>query len=461
LLLKNLSLLVETLTALFSSMVFASLVSTIYFDNFHILSLAFGMSITAVSIDYLLHYHLHGFYYSKRKINKSVLYGFLTTLIAFGVFSFIPIALISQISFFAVMSLSFAYVLFTFVFIHIKIKPYAKEIKLNSRSFNKIPAPLIFLISISLLMYSFEMIHLDSNIRNLDYQNTALKNLENTFKSANSQGLKPLIVEASNEEELLEHLQTVKQNNAKSFSLINFVLDKKTCEKKRLILSGYNFEILRKILNKEANKIGFSKDYFINAYDFTQEQLSCKENNLSIFASYNVGIYEDEGRFYSMAFVQETTSEAKLPFTSSLNIQEIFSKIAQKMYADLLWYASAVVSIILILLIFSVKRHFLYALNYIVFPLSFTLAVLVSFMPINLMHLFAMIILIAIGIDYGIYMSNSQHKEKTILAIKYSLLSTFAGFGVLVASSVVALNSIGLVVSLGVSAIFILIKVMK
>jgi predicted exporter len=77
------------------------------------------------------------------------------------------------------------------------------------------------------------------------------------------------------------------------------------------------------------------------------------------------------------------------------------------------------------------------------------------------MHFFALIILIAIGIDYGIYMSNTQNKFNTILAIRYSLLSTFAGFGVLIFSSIVALNSIGLVISLGIISIFILIKVMK
>ena len=77
------------------------------------------------------------------------------------------------------------------------------------------------------------------------------------------------------------------------------------------------------------------------------------------------------------------------------------------------------------------------------------------------MHLFSLIILIAIGIDYGIYMSNSNKQTQTVLAIKYSLLSTFAAFGVLVFSSITALSSIGIVISLGVSSIYILTKVMR
>jgi len=77
------------------------------------------------------------------------------------------------------------------------------------------------------------------------------------------------------------------------------------------------------------------------------------------------------------------------------------------------------------------------------------------------MHVFSMIILVAIGIDYGIYMSKTDKPSNTMLAIKYSLLSTFAAFGVLIFSTITALNSIGIVITLGVGAIFILIKVMK
>ena len=85
----------------------------------------------------------------------------------------------------------------------------------------------------------------------------------------------------------------------------------------------------------------------------------------------------------------------------------------------------------------------------------------VSFYELNIMHLFSLIILIAIGIDYGIYMSKTNKRANTVIAIKYSLLSTFAAFGVLLFSSITALYSIGLVISLGVGAIYFLTKVMR
>ena len=54
-------------------------------------------------------------------------------------------------------------------------------------------------------------------------------------------------------------------------------------------------------------------------------------------------------------------------------------------------------------------------------------------------------------------MQNTKTTAQTKIAIKYALLSTFSGFGVLVFSSTVALYSIGFVISIGIGAIFLLL----
>ncbi|MCD6173257.1 MAG: hypothetical protein J7J96_05605, partial [Sulfurimonas sp.] len=172
-LLKNIRVLFHTLIALTSSTIFAILGTLAVFDNFHAISLGFGISITAVSIDYLFHYYFHNFYSSKKRVDKNVLYGFLTTLSAFAIFSFIPVTLISQISFFTLLSLSFAYIVFTFVFKHLDLKEYEQG-SLTVKSYSTIPSYMFLIVSLLLLSYSFLNIKLDNNIRNLDYQNTKL-----------------------------------------------------------------------------------------------------------------------------------------------------------------------------------------------------------------------------------------------------------------------------------------------
>lgn len=462
LLIKNIRLLSQTVIALFSSMVFASLVSTIFIENFNILSLAFGMSLTAVSIDYLLHYHFHNFYEKSQKIDKNVLYGYLTTVSAFVIFSFIPIPLIAQISSFAVLSLSFAYVLFTFVFPRLGLKRYEEVRKTEGvKREKKVPALLFFVLSLALFAYSAFNFKLDSNIRNLDYQNLHLLEAEKLFKSNSRAKLTPVIVQAPTQERLIEELHELQTLLPDTFSLATFVKDKQNCQKRQEALKAYDFERLGRLVNAEASKIGFKEDYFKNAYSFVSPLAPCDVKELDVFKTYGLSLYHDENIYYTMALVSDVKKIQMLPFITNINVKEMFNKSAQKMYNDLLYFGAIVLIIIFVLLLLSVRARFIYAINYILFPLSFTVAILVSLDAINIMHLFSLIILIAIGIDYGIYMSNSEKPSNTMLAIKYSLLSTIAAFGVLIFSTIVALNSIGIVITLGCAAIFILIKAMK
>jgi len=462
LLLKNIRLLSQTLIALFSSMLFASLICTTLVDNFNLLSLAFGMSLTAVSIDYLLHYHFHNFYETRQKIDKNVLYGFLTTATAFGIFSFIPIPLIAQISLFSVLSLSFAYVLFTFIFPKLELKKYEIVVDNGVKQPKKVlSAKFVFLLSLVLFTYSAYNFRFDSNIRNLDYQNLKLRSAEQLFKENSSVKLSPVIVQAKSEAKLIARLHQLKKKLPQTLSFASFVLDKKSCQEKTKELKKYNFSRLNRLVNSDSSKIGFKKDYFSDAYRFTQKLSKCKIPDLDMFQSFSLALFHENGLYYTIALVSDVKSTLLFDFVSDINVKAMFKKSAKEMYKNLEIYGTAVLLMIFILLYFSVKQKFLYALNFILFPLSFTVAILVSIESINIMHLFSLIILVAIGIDYGIYMSNSKRPTNTILAIKYSLLSTFAAFGVLVFSSIVALNSIGLVISLGCGAIFILIKVMK
>ncbi len=69
-------------------------------------------------------------------------------------------------------------------------------------------------------------------------------------------------------------------------------------------------------------------------------------------------------------------------------------------------------------------------------------------------------VILAIGIDYAIYLSR-KNNALTKEAINYSLISTFAGFGVLIFSKINALFSMGVVATIGIISIFILLLFVK
>ena len=458
--LRSIKLLTHTTLALASSMAFAALICTTTIENFGVLSLAFGTSLTAVSIDYFFHYYFHDFYVRKRKFDKSVFFGYLTTVSAFGVFAFIPVPMISQISIFALLSLSFAYLIFTFVFPYLDIKEYSS--KSNEKLLKyKVSSSYIMLLSFILLGYSVYTLKFDDNIRHLDYQNIKLQQAQALFEKVNKQKLYPVIVEASSQDELLERLHKIKEIAAHSFSFAQFVLAPKECERKKEQILVYDFDLLKKRINNDEKSIGFRDGYFKDAYDFVKKLPSCSDIDLKIFSPYNLETYKQHDKIYTMAMVDDLQAVRSLDYVHIIDVKEIFAKVANQMLEDIVIYSFIVLFVIMSLLVYSVRSGFFYALNYILFPLSLTLAFIVTFFELNIMHLFALIILIAIGIDYGIYMSSSKKKSRTMLAIRYSLLSTFAAFGVLIFSSITALNSIGLVISIGCGAIYLLIKVMR
>jgi len=458
--LRDIKLLSHTFVALVSSMLFATLICTTTIENFGVLSLAFGTSLSAVSIDYFFHYYFHSFYVEKKGFDKSVFYGYLTTAIAFGIFTFIPVAMISQISLFALLSLSYAYLVFTFVFKYLEIQEPKREIK-NSQSRVKIPALFVTLMSLGLFAFSYMNITFDSNIRNLDYQNAALQKAQELFKNSSSKQLSPVIVEAKNKQQLLQRLHKLKTQQSDSFSFANFVMPSKLCQERKNEINSYDIKSLKTQINTQANKIGFKENYFEDAYDFTKNIASCEDVNLSIFNSLGLELYTKNEKLYTIAMVENINRATALQGVSAIDVKSLFAKVAKGMLENIILYAAVVLVAIFALLLLSVRTRFFYALNYIIFPLSFSLATISLFYELNIMHLFSLIILIAIGIDYGIYMSNTHKQANTMLAIKYSLLSTFAAFGVLLFSSISALYSIGLVISLGVSSIFILTKVMR
>ena len=69
-------------------------------------------------------------------------------------------------------------------------------------------------------------------------------------------------------------------------------------------------------------------------------------------------------------------------------------------------------------------------------------------------------VILAIGIDYAIYLSKTND-VLTQKAITYSLISTFAGFGVLIFSQINALHSMGVIATIGIVSILILMVFVK
>ena len=188
----------------------AILVVTQLYEEVSIFVIAFGVSISSISIDYMFHHYMHEHYSKQKRINKEVLYGFITTGLAFFILSFISFALIQQISIFALCSLFISYLHFAFLYPFIGFDT-KKSLQFNLPTFHIKPY-VLFIASIITLFITVRYLEFDFNIKNLDFDNQPLKKKEAFFKNRlTSYQEVPILISAKSIDQLIVHAKQVKR----------------------------------------------------------------------------------------------------------------------------------------------------------------------------------------------------------------------------------------------------------
>jgi hypothetical protein len=458
--LRNIKLLIHTLMTLTSSVLLALLLTSFIFDTLSIFVIVFGISISAVAIDYMFHHYTHAYYTQKRTFNKEVFLGMFTSIGAFFIISFVPFDLIRQICYFAMISLVFSY--FQFAFLYPKIG-FSQKLKLNKEKsifFIKVHPKSIIIFSLLLIFISFFTIKFDLNLKNLDVHNPKLKKTEHFFNEhLNLQHHTLVLIKANSVDALIKNANVLKKAFPEAHIPLALLVDEETFKRKKAFLQKYSFDKLNDMINEKAPSFGFKEDFFKQAYVntnkkpiYTLEKL--QSMNLEVMAYKNFFITyahlpkEKKGAFQTYDFIQ------------ILSLKNMFENNLTSIYNELIWHGLLTLGFIVFMVVLSAKRNHLLAFSYIVFPLSLILS-LSFFIDFNLLHLFMLFIFLSISIDFGIYMGSKNINHNTHKAVLYSLLSTFAGFGVLIFSNLAALYSIGMVATMGIVAVTILLIVLK
>ncbi|MCX4189072.1 hypothetical protein OMP94_02115 [Methylophaga sp. OBS3] len=93
---------------------------------------------------------------------------------------------------------------------------------------------------------------------------------------------------------------------------------------------------------------------------------------------------------------------------------------------------------------------------------TYTLSILMSLLPgINLFHLMALILVLGIGVDMGIFLTETRHAAQTWLAVTLSALTSLLAFGLLALSYTPILMHFGLTVLFGLTFVWILSTLLR
>ena len=458
--LRDFKVLLLTSIALGSSLFVGLSAVTYLFKDVSIFTLAFGSGIAMMAVDYFFHYYFHGFYSAKVKSRKKVFYAFLTTVSGFGILYFADFPLIQQLALFGIAALAFSYFQFSYLFASWQFEPKEKRIRLRAISKGFINSKIVLIISLLLLGSALSKLHFSGDLRQLDYQNDKLLTLQEKIKTGASDE-RAVLVYGSSLDELLEKMEYIQNEHTSFRSLAKISRSKEGFDNYLQMLKEIDFTILREELERDATKIGFRAGTFSGAYAFIND-VHYSKPDLTIAKALGFETLQlDDGRWMSLAFIDASQSKA-LPYDADLVLLEastLLQKGVEDVLDQLVLIAALTFGFITLLLIALLKKRALIAMNYVLFPLgviAMTLAIIGSF---SVMHLFALIIVMVAGIDYGIYMSDVQ--EETDEAIYYAMLTTFAGFGIFVFSHIGALHHIGLVIALGIASTFMLQTVQK
>ena len=455
--LRDIPLLLNALTTLGTSAILAIIFITQLYGEISIFVFVFGISISSIAIDYMFHHYLHGYYAEKKAFNKEVFYGFLTTVSAFFILSFTSFLLIKQISIFAIVSLLISYLHFAFIYPNIGFRVFKPKMSVLHENMRFVSAKILLFVSIIVIAISSMWIHFDFNLKSLDYDNKDLKQTEAFFSKAfeNNKSI-AFAIKAETIDALIMYAQQI-QYKIPSIQLPMATLVSKSSHEENSVMMD-SLDDLQNILKNEANKIGFRDGYFDNAYisnkkfvPYTLEDL--KANGVEILKINNY--YITYGRVDEVLY----PTVLKYHFTESLSLKERFDDSMRNSMSTLTKLGIVAIFVIILLLYLITKKAIGYGLLFLFFPIAM-LSIYAYFTAINILHIFMMFVILAIGIDYAIYLSRKSD-ALTKEAISYSLISTFAGFGVLIFSQINALFSMGVIATIGIVSVFILLVFVK
>ncbi len=468
--------------------------SVLLFDKIHLISFTMGACLIGICIDYSFHY-LSEYTFCKDKWNSSaglkhilpgITIGFLTTTIGYVTFFFIPFSGLKQIAAFTIAGLTGAYltvlILFPLVF---KEKdnignsyryfrtPILAYYSLFERKFFRYAALsfvlLLIITGLPKLTFKDDLSIFEMKTEDLDKTVNSIKELtgmeyEREFLLITGESPEKLLQNMENTATRLEKLQ--KDGELAGFlALTKFVPSIKT-QKTNSEMMLKKLQSQKKQMNDLFLETGFkpealqhlkkdileSQGKYITIDNWLQSPVSTEQEKL--------WIGEIEGKYFGAILLSGIKNIESLEnnFTVDQHSQLInnhsrISVLIKNLRKNLILLIPVIFTIFLLILIirYGLKKSIRVFLPS-VLSLFLTISILSLFsININIMHILALILVLALGIDYSVFLAESiENPPVTCISIVLSSATTVFSFGMLALSMIPALKSIGLTIITGI-----------
>lgn len=464
------------------------------FDSIHMLSLVFGACLVGVSIDYSFHYfceHLGSgnswqAELGLQRIFTGISFGLGTSIIGYLALFIAPFPGLHQMAVFSSVGLFAAYLTVVCVFPSLLTRPYHYQPQWAWRITDKLFKPwdaivnnnrlaMIILPLLILMGAAISTVQTDDDIRLLRNTPDNIAAMEKQFSTITGQQMASefFLVSGTSAEQVLqtEELLLAKLGDILPTSSVRAISQSLPSLQRQHQQRQWLAEHLKADapLAQHLTQLGFSKQTINNYRQQTHGSgLTFTDWSVSPMAKLyqNQWLTTKQGEFASIVMLngrQHTSALTTLAdsidgvslIDQVSDVSTLFKRYRQRAVHAVL----AAYGIIFLLLV--ARYRFKFASLIMLPPVlaaGFALAVSAAFgQAINLFNIVALLLVLAIGIDYTLFFaeSDSQHRRNTALAILLSCITTLLAFGLLALSSTPAIQSFGITVGSGIIFAFL------
>ena len=478
----------------------ATAVTIMVFERVHLITLAFGAGLVGVSVDYALHFlcerRVRTADTIMSKIMPGLILGLFSSVLAYAAQGFAPFPGLQQMAVFSVVGLSSAWLTvvlwFPLITSNDQLSPLimASKLDLLRQKMPRLEKHPIMIGGLLLLLVFLAVNSLskNSNIDDIRLLQTSPAHLLEQEKAvqqqlAASSSSQFMLIQAKTMEQCLQKeeqlhplfnklVATGLMGGYQSLSAVLPSLQRQT-ENQHLVTQLYEHK-----LENFYDEINLPQSVLLDAQ--TQMKLATSQMLTPQIWQQQLGhtMWQDlivsdhkQGAATLIRFTGELTQDAKqqLQALSADDDKVLFVDQVQTL-SDLLGdYRSEVINwvmlayLIVFLVLFMRYKHQVWRI--VLPPLLasiFTLAALVQLeQGINLFHLMALILVLGIGLDMGIFLTETRDAAHTWLAVSLSAYTSLLAFGLLAWSDTPVLHHFGLTVLLGLSFIWLLVPLMR
>lgn len=485
---------------LVSAIISGVIATQLIFGSIQGITLAFGLTLIGVALDYPVHIFSHivkseNIKQSVKNIWPTMRLGVITTSLGFAALTQTTFQGLGQLGVFAISGLLVAavitrYVLPELILLH---SGYAKQtipawLEPGSKfsiPFNKINVILIFIVA-CILAFSFP-VHWENDLAKLSPVSLEQLRVDKQLRSQlNADDLVNVVIVRGKEsntvirktEQLSSTLdKLIERNIIASYRAPHQVLpsvEVQTLRQKNLPAQN----ILQQRISNAARKSHFNPDSF-NAFVADVEKsktlpfLDQAKLKGTLFArQLSSMLYQQQDEWFAIIrFVGVGDSIALKKVINELadsdikyiNVKQVSQSIIDDFRNEALTLMVLGLVIIFIMLLFSLrnKQRLMRVCFIVCMALVFNILLLnILGQALSLFHLISLLLVLGLGLDYSLFFTrpndNKALRERTAFGMLVCFGSTALVFGMLAGSSIPVLNAIGLTVFIGVSFSFIL-----